>query len=50
MFMKKFSPLITCFIMVMSVACAQQENPPFIEVSDDSEIYLEKIVDGIEIP
>ena len=36
--------------MVMSVACAQQENPPFIEVSDDSEIYLEKIVDGIEIP
>ena len=48
--MKKFSPLITCFIMVMSVACAQQENPPFIEVSDDSEIYLEKIVDGIEIP
>ena len=50
MFMKNLSLLITCFIMVMSVACAQQENPPFIEVSDDSEIYLEKIVDGIEIP
>ena len=50
MFMKNLSLLIICFIMVMSVACAQQENPPFIEVSDDSEIYLEKIVDGIEIP
>ena len=48
--MKNFYLLITCFIMFISVACAQQENPPFIELSDDSDIYLEKIVDGIEIP
>ena len=33
--------------MVMSLACAQQGNPPYIEVFDDSEISLEKIIDGI---
>ena len=34
----------------MSVTCAQQENPPIIEVSDDSTISLEKVIDGIDIP
>jgi len=36
--------------LVISVACAQQENPPYVKISDDSEIYLEKIIDGIDIP
>ncbi len=48
--MKNFSLLITCFIMFMSVACAQQENPPLIGISDDSKISLEKVIDGIDIP
>ena len=48
--MKKFHLLTTCFILVVSVACAQQENPPYVKISDDSEIYLEKIIDGIDIP
>ena len=34
----------------MSVTCAQQENPPIIEASDDSAISLEKVIDGIDIP
>lgn len=48
--MKKFHLLTICFILVVSVACAQQENPPYVKISDDSEIYLEKIIDGIDIP
>ena len=48
--MKNFYLLISCFVMVMSLACAQQGNPPYIEVFDDSEISLEKIIDGIDIP
>ena len=48
--MKKFHLLTICFILVISVACAQQENPPYVKISDDSEIYLEKIIDGIDIP
>ena len=48
--MKNFYLLITCFIMFMSVTCAQQENPPIIEASDDSAISLEKVIDGIDIP
>ena len=31
-------------------SCAQSENPPFIELGDESKIYLEKVVDGIDIP
>ena len=48
--MKNFYLLISCFVMVMSLACAQQGNPPYIEGFDDSEISLEKIIDGIDIP
>ena len=48
--MKNFYLLTICFILVISVACAQQENPPYVKISDDSEIYLEKIIDGIDIP
>ena len=48
--MKNFHLLTICFILVISVACAQQENPPYVKISDDSEIYLEKIIDGIDIP
>ena len=33
-----------------SFSCAQSENPPFIELGDDSKIFLEKVVDGIDIP
>ena len=31
-------------------SCAQSENPPFIELGDESQIYLQKVVDGIDIP
>ena len=48
--MKNFYLLTICFILVISVACAQQENPPYIKTSNDSEIFLEKIIDGIDIP
>ena len=48
--MKNFYLRTTCFILVISVACAQQENPPNIKTSNDSEIFLEKIIDGIDIP
>ena len=48
--MKNFYLLTICFILVISVACAQQENPPYVKISNDSEIYLEKIIDGIDIP
>ncbi|MFL2625259.1 MAG: PQQ-dependent sugar dehydrogenase [Candidatus Marisimplicoccus sp.] len=34
----------------MSFSCAQSENPPKIEIGDESSIYLQKIVDGIDIP
>ena len=33
-----------------SFSCAQSENPPFIELGDDSKIFLEKVVEGIDIP
>ena len=33
-----------------SLSCAQSENPPFIELGDKSKIYLEKVIDGIDIP
>ena len=38
------------FLLCTSFSCAQSENPPFIENGDDSKIYLQKIVDGIDIP
>ena len=38
------------FLLSTSFSCAQSENPPFIENGDDSKIYLQKIVDGIDIP
>ena len=48
--MKYFYLTISCFIISLNLACAQQENPPNIELSDDSDYYIEKIVDGIDIP
>ena len=38
------------FLLCTSFSCAQSENPPFIENGDNSKIYLQKIVDGIDIP
>jgi len=48
--MKNFYLPISCFIISLNLACAQQENPPNIELSDESDYYIEKIVDGIDIP
>ncbi len=41
---------VTLLIITLNVSCAQQENPPNIEIADDSQYYIEKIVDGIDIP
>ena len=41
---------VTLLIITLNVSCAQQENPPNIEIADDSQYYIEKIVDGINIP
>ena len=48
--MKYYYLPISCFIISLNLACAQQENPPNIELSDESDYYIEKIVDGIDIP
>ena len=48
--MKNLYLPISCFIISLNLACAQQENPPNIELSDESDYYIEKIVDGIDIP
>ena len=40
----------TCPQCPADLSCAQSENPPFIELGDESQIYLEKVVDGIDIP
>ena len=49
--MKKVNLIgILSIILSTSFSCAQSENPPFIEIGNESMIYLEKIVDGIDIP
>ena len=49
--MKKTSLILSIiFLLCTSFSCAQSENPPFIENADESKIYLQKIVDGIDIP
>ena len=48
--MKYFYLQITLLIITLNVSCAQQENPPNIEIADDSQYYIEKIADGIDIP
>jgi len=48
--MKYFYLHVTLLIITLNVSCAQQENPPNIEIADDSQYYIEKIVDGIDIP
>ena len=48
--MKYFYLQITLLIITLNVSCAQQENPPNIKIADDSQYYIEKIVDGIDIP
>ena len=48
--MKNIHIYIILIFLSTSFSCAQSENPPFIEIGDESKIYLEKIVDGIDIP
>ena len=48
--MKNSHFYIVLISLCTSFSCAQSENPPFIENGDDSKIYLQKIVDGIDIP
>jgi len=48
--MKKINLILYLIIFGISFSCAQSENPPKIEIGDESSIYLEKIVDGIDIP
>ncbi|RZP01968.1 MAG: PQQ-dependent sugar dehydrogenase [Flavobacteriales bacterium] len=42
--------ILYLIIFGISFSCAQSENPPKIEIGDESSIYLQKIVDGIDIP
>ena len=48
--MKKINLILYIIIFGISFSCAQSENPPKIEIGDESSIYLQKIVDGIDIP
>lgn len=48
--MKKINLILYLIIFGISFSCAQSENPPKIEIGDESSIYLQKIVDGIDIP
>ncbi len=48
--MKKLTLKLYLIFFSISFSCAQTENPPRIELGDESYIYLEKIVDGIDIP
>ena len=48
--MKKINLILYLIIFGISFSCAQFENPPKIEIGDESSIYLQKIVDGIDIP
>ncbi len=48
--MKNLQIYLVTMFMYTNFSCAQSENPPLIELGDESKIYLEKIVDGIDIP
>ena len=43
--MKKINLILYIIIFGISFSCAQSENPPKIEIGDESSIYLQKIVD-----
>ena len=46
---KKIFPLC-CFGLFYVSSCISQENPPEVEIPDQSKFETEIIVDGIEIP
>ena len=48
--MKKLAIILCLVFLGISLSCAQSENPPKIQLGNDSTVFLQKIVDGIDIP